>query len=58
MDENKSAWERGIKIGAFLILMQPITYAQLEIPAGSIIANSTVLNSLILSTQGRGSTES
>lgn len=58
MDEDKSTWERGIKIGAFLILMQPITYAQLEIPAGSIISNSQVLNSLILNTHGRGSAES
>lgn len=58
MDDDKITWERGIKIGAFLILMQPITYAQLEIPVGSIISNSTVLNSIILNTHGRGSAES
>ena len=55
---DKITWERGIKIGAFVILLQPVMMATMEIPTGSIIANSTVLNSLILNTQGRGSAES
>ncbi len=55
---DKITWERGIKIGAFVILLQPVMMATMEIPTGSIISNSTVLNSLILSASGRGSAES